>query len=411
MSFFRLFIVGFFLSCCYPAFAGVPDKIEYSEAWVDSLYMRAWDVMYSFPDSAIYFANLKEQIAKKIGYTKGIINAHYIRGNAFNENNLFSLATQEYYKALLLIDKSSNNEFLRRKALVLQGIGYSFEMASNYEMAFEFYMEGLQVAKVIDYKDCIADLNYNIGVYFKEKQNYKKALEHFYQALEIYNENEDFEYIVATYNIIGILYKSEQKYDSAKFFYMKALNFTKKNIPSSRKKSWFISNIGETYFVQDQYDSAKYYYSQALAHSEKLSDTEKIKWLNNNLGDVYLKQKNYAKAIAYYQKCISLGDEEKIDEEMKRAYKQLAEAYKKTGKYEEAWMYQEKFMAQTTSLQETKYTLIGQNAEHRIKEVQREHQLSEEIAKTTRRKLMSATLALGFSLLVLLYVLKSNKVD
>src|SRR5690606_7687243 len=154
-------------------------------------------------------------ISKRIGYTKGLINSYYIRGNAVNEGNYFDLAAEEFYAALLLIDKEKKQEFLRRKALVLQGLGYSYEKAFNYTMAEEFFNKGLEISIAIDNEQSIADLYYNLGVCLRETGNTINAIEHFEKALSVYKKNEGYEDIADVYNVVGFLHFKRDEYHLA----------------------------------------------------------------------------------------------------------------------------------------------------------------------------------------------------
>src|SRR5690606_2544967 len=107
----------------------------------------------------LYFADLQIEIAKIINYRSGIINAHYIKGNAYIRTNYFDFAAKEFYQALEYIQGDRDEMLLRIKALTYQGLGYSYEMTFNYEMAAQHYQQGLQIAELTNYERCVADLN------------------------------------------------------------------------------------------------------------------------------------------------------------------------------------------------------------------------------------------------------------
>lgn len=413
MSIHRLIIiVVFVVSICSSCDLNEvsPNEMTANKNLLNELYKKSWELMYSHPDSALYYADLLIEMAGKINDKLGLVNGHYAKGNAYNELYYFDLAAKEFYETLPLLKGSDSKAFLLKKALTLQGLGQSYDKTYNYDMAIEMYGKGLEIAKAVNYEESVADMNYNLGLCYREKNRNEDARKYFLNAVEVYQKIGKYLDMADSYNMMGLLYHKEGRFYAAREYYEDALLTVKKHNISTSNVSSFINNIGEIHFVQGQYDEAEKYYADALTIAQEFNDIEKIKLFTNNLGDVYLKQGNYSDAITLYEKSIALGNgEERIDGEIKRAYKQLVEAYKKMDRYEDAWTYNDKFLFQTISLEETKYNLIGQNADYKIKEVEQERQLSEEIMTKTRHKLMSATFALGFSLLVLLYVLKSSK--
>ena len=381
MSMFRWVIIVFFVSlyssCNLNEVA--PNEMAANKASLDALYKKSWEVMSDYPDSALYYADRLMEVAGKINDKMGMIDAYYVKGNAYNKLYYFDLAAKEFYEALALLKGDDSETVLIQKALTLQGLGQSYDKAYNYDMAIDMYSKGLEVAEAVGYKQCIADLNYNLGICYQEKNNYEGARKYYLKALEDYETIGKYRNLANCYNMIGRLYHFDGKFNKAGEHYDEALALVEKHNISTSNVSWYVNNLGELYFVQDQYEEAEKYYAEALQIAEGFNDVEKIKLFTNNLGDVYLKQSNYSEAITWYEKSIAFGTgEERIDGEIKRAYKQLAVAYEQTGNYQEALNYTHHFMGQVALLEETKDKLMVQNAQYRMKEVEWQRQLADQ---------------------------------
>lgn len=299
MSMFRwvtiLFFVSLYSSCNVNEVA--PNEMTANKASLDALYNKSWEIMYSQLDSALYYADRLIEMAKKINDKVGMIDAHYVKGNAYNNLYHFDLAAKEFYETLALLKGDNSKAFLIQKALTLQGLGWSYDKTYNYDMAIEMYSKGLKVAVEVGYDECIADMNYNLGLCYREKNDSEAARKYYLKALEDYETIGKYRNLANCYNMIGRLYRFDGKFNKAGEHYDEALALVEKHNISTSNVSWYVNNLGELYFVQDQYEEAEKYYAEALQIAEGFNDVEKIKLFTNNLGDVYLKQSNYSEAI------------------------------------------------------------------------------------------------------------------
>jgi len=139
---------------------------------------------------------------------------------------LFENYNKAYTYANQGLEMSKKISYLKGKAVSLKNIGYTYYYKNNYEKALEYFLQSLEILKQLKSEKTkqyavLAGIISN--TYFK-LNNYEKALDYSIIALDINKELKNDTQIVVNYSIIGNIYTSQQKYNEAKESYEMALN-------------------------------------------------------------------------------------------------------------------------------------------------------------------------------------------
>jgi class 3 adenylate cyclase/Tfp pilus assembly protein PilF len=178
----------------------------------------------------------------------------------------------------------------------------------NPNKGIDFGVQGLKLAKEIDWEKGEAICNNSLGLNYKNKSDYTKALDYFYKALHINTSINNQKGIATNYTNIGNTYHKQSNYPKALDYYYKALRIEEEQGDTNSSAST-IHNIGIIYHDQSDYPKALEYYHRAKIINEKKGGN-KI-WLAINLesiGIIYRNQSNYPKALEYFHRAKEINE-------------------------------------------------------------------------------------------------------
>ncbi|MGH9801937.1 MAG: tetratricopeptide repeat protein, partial [Blastocatellia bacterium] len=167
--------------------------------------------------------------------------AYNLLGVCYDEKSQYSLAQEEYKKALKI---ESNN------ARFLNNAGYSYYLSGDYKGSVKHYKRGLKITP----ND--RRMHNNIGLAYGRKGDYDEAKEHFIIAVGE----------VGAYLNLGYIYSQEGEQDKAIKSYEAALKIKPDSLPA-------MSNLAQLYERKGWLREAGALHAQV----KKLSDAEKNK--------------------------------------------------------------------------------------------------------------------------------------
>ena len=342
--------------------------------------------LYTKPDSAFYFSQLRYDFAKSRGLKEQMANALYFQG-------LSSYYTGDYTKALECLKES---RAIEEEVGNKKGVANSFLLAGlvcnhqgNYPISLEYYQNSLAIYKEIDNKLGIANAVGNIGLIYSDQGNYPEALKYFQKSLVAQEEVGNKAGIAnALTNIGGIYYKQGNASKALEYFkkclaireeidekigiandlynigtaYSMLGNLSEALRCFQNSQAMFedigdksgialsFSSIGIIYSQQGNSSEALEYLKKSLALLEEIGDKNQIAYTLHDIGIIYEEQENYPKALKFCLKSLELAQEIKILEEQKNACECLYYTYKSMGKGSEALVYLEKMRAIEDSL-------------------------------------------------------------
>lgn len=228
-------------------------------ARVQTLVKLCFNLTNASPDSALRFGEEARIIAKRIGDTKGLADAHNNLGYlAVNQGHL-DKAKAELDSALQLFASIGKPEYL---AVVRSNRGWLAERRSDRVGMLREFQEALKHAEAANDSSSVAVILYNIGT--------------------TYNKMED--------------------YDRARDLLLRALRM-EEAMDRPDKRAFCLMSIGNTYRSQGNTEQALSYYAQAAPLVTSIGDHVADGLIAENTGGLYA-TKDPALALRYFQQAL-----------------------------------------------------------------------------------------------------------
>lgn len=291
------------------------------------------------PDSALYYANMEIDLARKLQDDMGIGLAAIRLGIIYKRTNRFDIAEEYYHKALDIYDRIG---YEKGKADVLNNLGTMNTTLSNYEKALDYFFRSMKHYQNSgnDYKTPVSLMN--IGVVFKEMDDDEQALIYYKQALEKAKELNQPNTIIKCNINIGGIYRNSKEYSLALKNYRDAEKMLQeyRNIYDLLKVH---HNIGTIYEDQERWDEALDKYKLALSLSERLGSKYDILLARQGIGNILIKKGDTKKGIEYLESSLEIAEEIGQLYRQKELSYNLYKIYNNLGNYEKALNYHEQF--------------------------------------------------------------------
>ncbi len=226
-----------------------------------NLYRRiAIALEYTYPDSAMVYAQQGLRLAEKLDFPKG-------------------------------------------KAQALNEIGSVLFLTGNYSAALEIYLRSLVIREEIGNPQGIAVALDNIGQLYHEQSDYRHALQYYFRAIELDKKaDSDFGYMLDC-NFIGDAYERMGMLDSALFYQQTAYH---KAVESKDPEYTgpILTSMGNIHSGLGNYDLAISYYRASLPFAESASDLQNFSESYLGFARLYAKMHVTDSVIHYAKKAI-----------------------------------------------------------------------------------------------------------
>jgi serine phosphatase RsbU (regulator of sigma subunit)/Flp pilus assembly protein TadD len=283
------------------------------------------------PAKGLGFAREALELAVRIKYNKGIINA--------------SASIGEYYHSSL-----------------------------NYSEAIKYF---LQAAQYAEKENNVMELSraYNsIGIIYSNQSRNDKALFYFFKVAKIAEENKQTKRLAIAFNNIGIAYKDMGRYAEALKYYEKALaEFEKTNF--IRGIASASNNIGILSHLKGEDKKALEYYNKSIENFKKLNDTASEAGIYTNIGEVYNDAKEYKKALEYFLKGLNYAQRFNKVAFRGDAYDGLTKVYANLNQYDKAYYYLKRHIALQDTIRDEEGMKKVQEMEKRMETQKQEREI------------------------------------
>ncbi|MGZ3900229.1 MAG: tetratricopeptide repeat protein [Bacteroidia bacterium] len=405
----------------------------------------SWDKIGTNTDSALVYANLALDYAKKasnshkeanaystissVYYYKGRIpeaieyglKAYEIRKSFHDKtpaikslNNLAIMyeANGETDKALtLLLDAGKSlrgDDYIM--SCIKNNIGGLYKKKGKYTEALKSYIEALKLkekSSKSDKKDQAETLG-NISSVYKEFHDLKKARFYLEKAYNLGMSANDNYLKIQLIEQMGILCKNEKKYDEAILYYNQALEL-KKKFGNSLMVSASLLNISALLASNHKYSEALPYINEAIQIKRKQKDLQGLAIALNNYGTIISKLGKPKDGLEAVKEAISISVSLGEKENRIHCYQTMSDIYEMMHNEKEALIWVRKTMELKDSLltsesqeqiteMETKYQTEKKEKEIALLNKDKALQLKEITLKNTQRNAFIA----GFVLMILL---------
>jgi signal transduction histidine kinase len=193
---------------------------------LDSLFTKMQSLVYANPDSARVLATEAMLVSAKHGHTDWQIRMLNLIGVSFAMQSEYIIARKYYHDALSLAIQTNN---LTRKGDTYNNIGGVNFLTTNYPDAIQNYLEAIHNYELAEEYGKVPGIHSNIGNLYAELNNTDKALSHYRIALDEFLKQNNTNGISM---ILGLLANSSQKQnkpDSAMIFVNRAIEVSLKD--------------------------------------------------------------------------------------------------------------------------------------------------------------------------------------
>lgn len=370
--------------------------------FVNQLDSLSPKLLVTSPDTAKLLAQKALEAARKIGFTKGIIESYRALGAYYNMNNDFQEALENYKNAL---NQTGDDRYNGLKTAVLDELGAIYKKLSNYEESMRCYLDALKINEQRNNRDGVAASNYSLGDLYWYMKKYDVAMEYYNKGYNVAKSVSSNLLMGKGLGSIGRTYYYKRDYKTAIGYLLQAKSLLEQ---TSNKKQIAnnYNNIGLAYVRLKQYDEAKIYHSKALAIRREINDKEGILVSLANIGEMNYYSGNKLEALKLYKEAEQLAAEHKMGFALKTIYGSILNIYKDFSDFKSAYLYHEKYIALDDSIY---------NAEtfKKIKELNTKYEVEKKDLELKKRQVIIyasvIVIAVAAGSLILLFVLYANK--
>ena len=198
---------------------------------------------------------------------------------------------------------------LARQLGYQRGIGRSYLSLGVYHWSQGQYQLAIQLAnKALPYFETLNDQNglasaySNIGLNLRSLGDFSQATAYYFKSLRASEKAGDLGAVAKTYNNIGIVFKYQEKYDQALYYYWQS--FRKSAGVDPRNQAGVLANIGVIYQLKKDNLKAISYLNQARNRFAALNEPMGLVICDNDLGETYCRIKQYDRAETVVQRAL-----------------------------------------------------------------------------------------------------------
>lgn len=258
---------------------------------------------YINADKGIEYAEKALEISTKLNWMNGLVMSYHNLGLNREIKGDYDMALN-YYNEGLKINIKNGNEL--SEAGILLNIGTVYAQLGDYPNAFEHYNKALIIYKKLDDKKGLARTTTNIGIVYYSKSDYAKSMEYFYRALTIHEKIGNKTGMVNTLNNLGSISINLGDYGKAQENYESALEIFKE-LDNKYGLSLTLGNLGMVHNELSNYKKAIEYYEKAIKINIDLENKKGLKNNYMNLAGLYQKQKDYIKSLEYNYRSLEIA--------------------------------------------------------------------------------------------------------
>ncbi len=178
----------------------------------------------------------------------------------------------------------------------------AWKLKDSYpDSSLQYAQDALRLSKETNQKKLEAFSLSDIGNYYKRKEKYELAYNYYLESLEIRKELDNLEDIISVYNQIGLLFKQQEKYDSAAIYFSAGITKLKADeLPQLKLKLY--DGYALTLYHIGRSEEALTYADKAYLLAEAIGDSLSLAKSIQNKGAINLYLGNYLLALNYFER-------------------------------------------------------------------------------------------------------------
>jgi tetratricopeptide (TPR) repeat protein/serine phosphatase RsbU (regulator of sigma subunit) len=287
-------------------FAVWNDETQPDSSRLNAMSDIAWHgYLYTKPDSAFYYAQLRYDFAKRKNLKEHMASALNAQAASWEVRAKVDKAIDYYTKSLQIYEEIGDKKGMAKS---ISNMGVAYQAQSDYDKAIDCFSKCIQFGEELGDKVSVANSTAAIGLLYKEKGNYAKAMDYYTKGLQMYEEiGSKIGKAKALVNI-GSIYKFQGDYSKAIDHYTRGL-YTFEELGNKEDMAISFLNIGVIYSHLGDYTKAIDYYIKSLQLDEEIGNKEGIARDFIGIGNIYKNQGDLANAIDYFTKSLAICNE------------------------------------------------------------------------------------------------------
>lgn len=234
-------------------------------------------------------------------------------------------------------------------ARVLNSIGSIFSRQGHQDQALVYFLQALQIYEDLDSVALSASVLNNIGMVYLEQRDYEISEQYHRQSLDIKEEFGDFAGKAFSLNNLGTIRKRTGNYDDALKYFEESLDI-RKQVGGKLEIANTKSNLGYLYFLKEDYQYAIKLLERSLVLYEEVDHRAGMANADHIIGKVYAALGDSAQSRYYYELSLITSEQLELASLVSDNYKSLSELYAARGDYPVAYEYQKKYLALQDSI-------------------------------------------------------------
>ncbi|MEO9872247.1 ATP-binding protein [Ekhidna sp.] len=235
----------------------------------------------------------------------------------------------------LNIDKSDASSL---KAEAILQLGLAHYCLGQFEPALEQYQRSLDIFKSLNSKEKPAEILNLIGTLQKKQQNFDLASDYFLEGLKYANEKNDSIGIGNSLNNLGVLHFQKNELEISLDYYLRSTK-VKFAIGDTIGLSYNYDNLGMVYTQLAKYDSAQHYFELAAKYKLIIKDEVGYAIVKNNIGEMLLEIGETNQAETYFEEALNVARKVSFPDFEKHVLQMLSLVEERRGEYASALKY------------------------------------------------------------------------
>lgn len=248
---------------------------------------------------------------------------------------LYTYPDSASYYADQLYSMAGKMHSLKYQAFALNIHGASFSLRGDNTRAIAYFTRSLKIMEKLNYQKGIASCLNNIGVIYNEQEAYKKAGEYYQRALVLNKKMGDSSSMALSYSNLGNIYRYQKNYSKAIRYHENAIRIYE-SLQDDYSLGMSFHFIGVTYFDMGENEKALEFNEKSIPYYQKSENLTGLPEVYTIMGKIYDKKGDTKKAIQYNKQALELAKKVNAAAAMREASLCLYQEYKKLGQLKDA---------------------------------------------------------------------------
>lgn len=316
---------------------------------------------FSYPDSALYFANIALEIALKNKFVSGEAYALKYIGEAYLEMNYPDTVPLFYYKAIQLFESTNNLFGIAETYFVLGSFHYQ---QGNYTECVELYNKSVALYSKLNPTRRIHYILNELGSIAYHQHRYHDAEKYYSKALAYDLKQRDTAMVATTLNNIALNFEKQGLNEKAYHCYKLAYRIGKITHFNDLITS-VLANIGKLHLRKQNYPGAESALRKSLLYFDSTNTSYEHIEIYEVLAHIYLENKNLVKASSYLDSAAALLQLNPIPDLKKKLMSLCADYFEQKGDLKHALLCEKEIVTITDSIEEINRSKMAKATELR----------------------------------------------